>query len=1003
MMHSNHRKVRFFGYALLLCALLLMTARARGDAADFEPVAKVLIQRCLECHNETQTSGEFVLTTRESLYKGGDSGPAIVAGDPSASRLFERVTNGEMPPEKKGVSQKLSDEEIETLKNWIAAGAHWPEARTLDLYEFSTDERGGRDLWSLQPIEREDIPRVERFFDRVTNPIDAFILARLEEQGWEPAPPASRRELIRRLYFDVIGLPPSFEQIEEFASDSSPDAYERRVDELLSSPHYGERWGRYWLDLVRFAETCGYERDQVKPNVWKYRDWVVQSLNDDKPYDRFILEQLAGDELPAANEQTVIATGFLQLGTWNDEPNDPHEYKYERLEDMVHATSTAFLGMTVKCARCHDHKFDPIPQRDYYRMASAFWAGFIEPGAGKLLGGPDKDQLGYDVLGWTDSGRDPEPLHLLKKGDPKHPGPVVEFANLTMIPTHATPVSPPSDDAKTSQRRLQMAQWIVDPDNTLTARVMVNRLWQHHFGDGLVRSSNNFGFTGTPPTHPELLGWLASEFVQPTVPVTLKGEAISQPWSIKRMHKLMLMSSTYRQSSNHPREAEYAESDYENHSLWKAARRRLDAEAMRDAMLSVSGQIDLRLGGSSFSPTIHPEALEGLSRKEAAWQASSAEEQRRRSLYIFTKRSLLPPLMTTFDFADTTLPCGERDVTTVAPQALALLNNEFVHQQSQALAARVHAQNASDVTEQVKHVWKLALGRDPSTREVGAGIEHLKKQTQAFTEKLSSESDESKILADVLPVTDGLVLNLRADQGTELDGEGRVIGWNDGSGKDHHARQENAAQRPIFVRNAISHQPAIRFDGERRFLQLAGQVVTSQQHTIIAVANDRGTDQHREIFSNWNGSGGNSTTSIFLGTTGKASVRFSDDFAPAGEVVEGNRPFVLTAVADHHDALVYQNAAPLMKKGRPLASRNLTTPYVIGQQGNIDGEYWTGDVAELLVFDRPLSDRELRHVWRYLELRYELKLTPPPKDPAQLALESLCHVLLNTNEFLYVD
>ncbi|MFN0197611.1 MAG: PSD1 and planctomycete cytochrome C domain-containing protein [Planctomycetaceae bacterium] len=1008
-MSSRGQFISFHRYGLTLTLVLLLypafmqADESKPAEADFEPVAKILIRRCVECHNETQAAGQFVLTSHESLHKGGENGAVIEPGAPEKSRLLSRIVDGEMPPEKKGKSQKLADDEIEVLTRWIAAGANWPENRMLDLYEFSTAERGGRDLWSLQPVVRPDVPKVERFAAKIANPIDAFILAKLESQNWEPAPPAERRQLIRRLYFDVVGLPPSFEQIEAFANDVAPDAYERRVDELLASPHYGERWGRYLLDLVRFAETCGYERDQVKPNVWKYRDWVVQSLNDDKPYDRFVLEQLAGDELADRDEQTVIATGFLCLGTWSDEPNDPQEYKYERLEDMVHATSTAFLGITVKCARCHDHKFDPIPQQDYYRMASAFWAGFIEPGSGKLLGGPDKDQLGYDVFGWTDKSRDASPLNLLKKGDPKHPGPVVEFAHLTLIPTLQTSVSPPPDEAKTTQRRTQLAKWIVDPQNTLTSRVMVNRIWQHHFGKGLVRSPNNFGFTGTPPTNPLLLDWLAAEFMQPTVEVSLNWQPNSLPWSIKRMHKLMLMSMTYRQSSNHPRDAEYAELDFENHFCWKAERRRLDAEAMRDAMLSVSGQIDLRLGGPSFSPTIHPEALEGLSRKDAAWQASPAAEQRRRSIYIFTKRSLLPPLMTTFDFSDTTLPCGERDITTVAPQALALLNNQFVHEQSQSLAARVQEQSQADLPQQVKLAWKFAVGREPSASELEAAIAHLKSQTQAFAEKLSHESDDLKILADVLPVTDGLVLNLRGDQGIELDGDGRVVGWADRSGKEHHARQEDSTQRPVLVADAVAGRPALRFDGERRYLKLAGQVLTSQQHMVIAVATDLGAEQHRAIFSNWNGSEGNSVSSVFLGTTGKSSVRFSDDFAPAGEVAEGNRPFILTAVADHHDAVVYQNGLTLLKKGRPLSARNLATTYVIGQQGNIDGEYWTGDIAELIVFDRPLSEKELRRVWRYLELRYDVKVTAPQKSPEQLALESLCHVLLNTNEFLYVD
>ena len=430
---GERRHLARLGWGLILAALLASVAQA-GVAPDFErDIAPILKNRCLECHNPIEKSGGLDLSGRAGLSKGGENGPAIAPGRPDESHLIERIAAGEMPPKKQGKARPLPAEERGRLERWIAAGAPWPEARTLDLFETTSDTRAGRDWWSLQPIRRPAIPALSPG-EHAESPIDAFILQGLKQHGLSMAPPADRRTLIRRVSFDLLGLPPTFDEIESFAADPSPDAYEKLVDRLLASPHYGERWGRYWLDVVRYAETCGYERDQPKPDAWKYRDWVVRALNDDKPFDRFVLEQLAGDELPDRSEPTVVATGFLRLGTWNDEPNDPQEYKYERLEDMVHATSTAFLGMTVKCARCHDHKFDPIRQTDYYRMAAAFWAGSIEPGPRELLGGPTPKTLGHDVLGWTDRGREVPPLHLLKKGDPNRPGPVVEPGHQSMLP-----------------------------------------------------------------------------------------------------------------------------------------------------------------------------------------------------------------------------------------------------------------------------------------------------------------------------------------------------------------------------------------------------------------------------------------------------------------------------------------------------------------------------------------------------------------------------------------
>ena len=704
------------------------------DSPDFErEIAPILIERCLGCHTEGEAKGGLVLATRQSLEKGGDDGPALSRDDPDESYLLERIAAREMPP--KG-EEPLPLAERTLLEAWVRGGARWPEGRTLSLYEKTTDKRAGRDWWSLRKVERPELPPARS--PRAGHPVDAFLRARLEARGMEMAPPLDRRRLVRRVYFDLVGLPPTPEETRAFLEDPSEDAYERLLDRLLASPHYGERWGRYWLDLVRFAETNGYERDATKPHAWRYRDWVIRSFNADKPYDTFLTEQLAGDEVSHRSEETIVATGMLRLGTWNDEPNDPFEYKYQRLEDMVHATSTAFLGLTVKCARCHDHKFDPIPQTDYYRMASFFWAGFIEPRDRALMGGPSKDELGFDLLGWTDRGRDVPPFHLLKKGDPHRPGPRIEPGFLSFAAALDLPLEPPPPDVTTTRRRLQLAAWMTRRDHPLTARVLVNRLWQHHFGAGLVRTPNNFGFTGAPPTHPRLLDWLASEFM-------------AGGWRIKRMHRILMTSRAYRQNSVHPKHAEYDLTDASNTLWWRANQRRLEAEALRDAMLAVSGELNRKTGGPSFFPRMTDEALEGLSRKGASWGKSPPTERRRRSVYMFTKRSRLLPLMTTFDFSDTTGPCGKRDVTTVPTQALALLNNHFVHEMSAHFAIRVEKEAGSDREARILRIWDLAFGRAPAREEVDAALEHLrtqkehfeKRQARKLAERASSGEDEA--------------------------------------------------------------------------------------------------------------------------------------------------------------------------------------------------------------------------------------------------------------------
>ena len=688
------------------CVIVLAQNTLANQSYFEREVAPLIVLRCLECHNAVDPSGGLDLSSYPSMVRGGESGSPIDA-ELENSLLLKRVVHAEMPPEKNGKSQELASKEQSVLREWITSGAKWPEGRVLDPYEQSTAKRAGRDWWAWQPIA----PSVATNPRATPDAIDQLIRDSLQVHNLTSAPPADRRALLRRLSFDLIGLPPTAEEIATFEQDTAPNAYEKIVDQLLASKHFGERWARHWLDLARFAETNGYERDEVKPFAWRYRDWVIEAINSDMPYDQFVTEQLAGDEIPNRSQSSVIATGFLRLGTWDDEPNDPSEYQYDRLEDMVHSTTTAFLAMTVKCARCHDHKFDAIPQTDYYRIASSFWAGPVAQRNREWNGGPTKEELGFDVLGWTDLTVNPPDLRLLVKGDIHRPLQVVAPGTLTGAPAIARTFDSPLANSKTSTRRLQLARWIVDKRNPLTARVVVNRLWQHHFGEGLVRTPDNFGLLGSLPTHPELLDLLAAEL--------MAGE-----WQLKRIHKMIVMSKTYCQSSIHPSASKYAELDATNRFWWRAERRRLDAEQLRDSLLLCSGRLDRSMGGPSFKAPINDEALEGLSRKGEAYKASPADESRRRGVYMFSKRSLAVPMMAVFDSCDTTAPTGKRDVSTVAPQALTLLNNEWVHGESHAMAARVLA-TSTNQEQRVVSAWRMVLSREPSDRERIASIDFV--------------------------------------------------------------------------------------------------------------------------------------------------------------------------------------------------------------------------------------------------------------------------------------
>ncbi len=588
-----------------------------------------------------------------------------------------------MPP-----SKKLPDEVVANLTKWVEMGAPWPGDHAVASSgvrkgEFQITDKD-RAHWAFQPVHRPAVPKV---VDAawVANPIDAFVLAKLEARGLRPSPPASRTELIRRVTYDLTGLPPSPEEVDTFVADTSAGAYERLVDRLLASPRYGEKWGRAWLDLVRFAETNSYERDGPKPNAWRYRDYVIRSLNDDKPYDRFLREQLAGDELPDGGPEAVIATGFYRLGIWDDEPSDRDQAYYDGLDDVVATTGQVFLGLTVDCARCHDHKLDPIPQKDYYRLVSFFrnvnhyrnggptdeaplfnegpldkaayeaklkvrestlgqvraridsiekdfldrdkesgadpakkpkpreLPGLIRSRGEKLLGkdaveryreqrqqlrsewSPEKP-TGAMALCVTESGdlRGPDTFILLR-GNPNVKGDKVEPAFLQVLGGVPASVSSPPG-GKSTGRRLALADWIAGPDNPLTARVKANRVWQGHFGRGIVRSSSNFGLQGDKPTHPELLDWLAAEF-------------LSRGWRIKPLHRLILTSNAYKMSSR--AEPKALAADPTNDLLWRFDMRRLSAEEIRDSILAVSGNLNLKMFGPGIYPEIPAEVLAG--------------------------------------------------------------------------------------------------------------------------------------------------------------------------------------------------------------------------------------------------------------------------------------------------------------------------------------------------------------------------------------------------------
>lgn len=916
--HMNRAATIISTTLALGTAALFAVAQQKGPSAPsaaqvafFESkIRPLFLTSCVSCHGKDAQQGGLRLDGPIPLEK--------------AQEVLRRV-KGEGGKPRMPVGGELPKDKIAAIEEWVSTGAAWPAAGSSPkpvniLYEK------GKTHWAFQKIKQPPVPKVKNAA-WVRNAIDAFVLKKLEEKGLKPAPVASRAVLIRRLTYDLTGLPPTPDEVAAFESDTSPNAYEKLVDRLLASPHYGEKWARSWLDLVRYAETNSYERDNPKPYIYKYRDYVIRAFNDDKPYDRFVKEQLAGDEMVDAPGDAVLATAYYRLGIWDDEPADKLQAQYDDLDDIIATTGQAFLGLTLDCARCHDHKLDPIPQRDYYRMLAIFhninryknggstdearyfasmdakrewdrmsaeiadkrksnvaelkpfeaklvekgiinpgdlksvsykyyerdwkripdfenepviasgniepprislsprqrneefaieydgklnvpadgdytftlyaeggyrlavggerlfesfasdgkgvekskkkhlgkgetginlifnqrqkqhglvltWSGpgfvnralspldscgegglpiFVGPDAVKTFGKETVDKVGgmvdrlaelekqaprtEKVLCVTEAGSKVPETTILLRGVPTNKGDKVDPGTPECAGGGVLSAAPPAN-GKSTGLRTQLANWIASPNNPLTARVIVNRIWQGHFGRGIVRTPNDFGLQGAAPTHPELIDWLASEFIR-------------RGWSFKALHRLILTSNTYKQSSRNNPAALAA--DPQNDLLWRFDMRRLTAEEIRDSLLAVCGNINYQMFGPSVYPEIAKEILAGQSRPGKDWfmERMSAEDVCRRSIYVSEKRSLIYPLFASFDMPETDRPSPTRFASTQPTQALGTMNGALFNKQAAILAARVRKEAGEEPRAFSRRLLSLVTQRTPTEMEIG--------------------------------------------------------------------------------------------------------------------------------------------------------------------------------------------------------------------------------------------------------------------------------------------
>lgn len=826
------------------------SSKEEAELLFVHEVLPLLKEKCFSCHGDDlmEIEGDFDIRSRESMLQGGESGhPALVPGKPHKSPIYIAVTwensDFEMPPKE---NDRLSAEQIDLMRRWIAGGAPWPdEERRRDLLANSewnysdgvkvktsgalSEEWANRryrpeDIWAFYPVKEYEIP--EKFSGKSRNPIDAFINRKLDEHDIVPTVKADKITLIRRATFDLLGLPPTPQEINAFLADESSDAFEKVINRLLDSPHYGEQWGRHWLDVVRYSDTNGFSNDFERPNAWRYRDYVIRAFNKDKPYNRFIVEQIAGDELDPGNPEMIVAAGFLRMGPWEHTGMSvAAETRQFFLDDVTNSVGEAFLSIPLRCAACHDHKFDPVPTKDYYRIQASFApvqfaerpADFLssenkygfeegkqriqgllqeaekalasikakeeaaakrwmaqrgipyqprkerlqlpedqrpprfygltnqdlgyqkalqkrlqtlrrkldryEPLAFSVYNGPEVDNpQSHRRMQMPESyeGETPETF-ILAGGSVYAPAEEVTPGVLSAIRTlteKGEPVFSDSIPPTMDGRRLALARWLASPENPLTSRSIVNRIWQYHFGAGIAGNANNFGIMGKKPTHPELLDWLALYFIE-------------NGWSFKSMHRLIMTSEAYQRASHHSDATTVKEKDPDNKWLAYYSPRRLTAEELRDAMLLISGELNPEMGGLPIKPEVNMEvALQPrhiMGSIASAYQPSrTPQERNRRTIYIYHYRGLPNPMLEVFNQPNADLSCERRIASTVTPQVFTLWNSQNSYDRSLAMACRLE-QEVETLPERIKRAIQLAWNRKATRREINSSEEYVRK------------------------------------------------------------------------------------------------------------------------------------------------------------------------------------------------------------------------------------------------------------------------------------
>ncbi|HZZ78284.1 MAG TPA: DUF1553 domain-containing protein [Gemmataceae bacterium] len=1075
-----------FVITCILAVGFVRSAAAQPANPALEKQARALLEaHCFKCHSHQagKAKGDLMLDTRALMLKGGDTGPSLMPGDPAKSLLIQSITHENPNLKMPRSAPKLSADDIATLTAWVKAGAPWTDKAVksgLRTPGRITDE--DRRYWAFQPIKASNLPAGDE-----KNPIDRFVASRLRKEGIKPVPAADPRTLIRRLYFDVIGLPPTPEEVDEFIAEcrlqNAESATNKCIDRLLASPHYGERWARHWLDVVRFAESDGYRLDSFRSHAYRYRDYVIQSFNDDKPYDRFVREQIAGDELYPDNPDGLVAIGFLTHSIYEFNQRNVRGQWTEMMSEITDVTGEAFMGLSVGCARCHDHKFDPILQKDYFAL-KAFFAGVMPSEERPYATKAERDEYAVKQAAWLaktakiradiDSiespvrkknaayatskfpkdiqamltkpsaertpmeqqlatlahrqivfeyekvdtqikGAEKDRLLALRKElakfDAEKPAPLPLCQSFhevgakpaeTVLPRKETPIEPafltvlgdaipaiaPIKQEASSGRRAVLAQWLTRPEHPLTSRVIVNRIWQQHFGVGLVGTASDFGNLGERPTNPELLDWLAARFVQ-------------DGWSLKKLHRLILTSQTYQRASTAEPDATALQKDPDNKLLWRMTTRRLDAEQIRDAMLLVTGRLDRKVGGPSVE-----------------------FKEPRRSVYLKWLRNTKEPLLEVFDIPDGFTSSARRNVTTTSTQALFMINSPLMLQTGGTFVDRLQKDNATQ-EQRVQRAFRLAFGRAPTSRE-----------TQIAQTFLAEQQKRVAPPKDKTPTYETAKIPFH---------EGRAAVITPGS-------------------------------AQARFQLLDTAKLPSEQFTLEAFVYlrsvfDDGTV--RTVASHWSGEAltpnpspkkgeGRMGPGWALGVTGKKSAykpqtlvlqmwgkdaagKTASDAVFSGLHLQLNRPYyvaVAVDVKDPGDSGLTFYLKDLANDEEPMAVYSTTHkvvkmpaargPFTIGGTAGKQERSWDGMIDDVRLSNVALPQKQLLvnsaimtkntvAYWRFEEnpgmlsdssahgltlQRFgsaSLAKTQAPVDPRRAAWIDFCQVLLNANEFLYVD